>query len=820
MSEGATQHGNLPPGLGVSVSLVSAAALAYEILLTRLFAIIQWHHFAYMIISVALLGYGAAGTMVSLFRPRLEQRLAPVFASAAAAFGVTSMGCFLLAQALPFNALEFLWDVRQPLWLLAMYMLLFVPFFLAAVCVCLAFTRYATQARRVYAFDLMGAAFGSLGVIFALFALQPATVLACVAALGLIAAALFWLSAGGRPRAMALAPLTLAVVALVAAQTPVGQLRMSQYKSLSKALEVMGAEVRAERSSPLGQLTVVESNAVPFRHAPGLSLNAPQPPPDQLAVFTDGEGFSALNRHDGSRETLVYVDYLTSALPYHLIGTPRVLVLGAGAGTDVLQALYHRAATVDAVELNPQMADLVEREFGEFSGRPYSRPGVSLHIAEARGFAVTSRNQFDVIQLGLLDAFGASAAGLYALSESYLYTVEALQRYFMRLRPGGYLAMTRWVDLPPRDALKLFATAVVALEKENVRDPGARLAMIRNWNTATLIVKNGELTPQDVARLREFCTSRGFDLVWHPGMRAADADAFNRLQRPYFHEGAVALLGGQRADFIERYKFNIAPATDDRPYFFNFFRWKTLPELLQLRDRGGLPLLDWGYPLLIATLVQALVLGAALILLPLARLRSPGARIGAAVGWRTAAYFAALGTGFMFVEIAFIQKFVLFLSHPLYAVAVVLFAFMLCAGLGSLLSQHLAKGVAPGLVLLVPPIAAIALMCGIYLIWLPAVIDALIVLPDAARIAITVLLILPLGLSMGMPFPLGLEALGARTPALVPWAWGINACTSVAGAVLASVLAIHAGFNAVLIVAVLLYASTLASFPATAVKRQ
>jgi hypothetical protein len=174
----------------------------------------------------------------------------------------------------------------------------------------------------------------------------------------------------------------------------------------------------------------------------------------------------------------------------------------------------------------------------------------------------------------------------------------------------------------------------------------------------------------------------------------------------------------------------------------------------------------------------------------------------------------------MFVEIAFIQKFVLFLSHPLYAVAVVLFAFLLYAGLGSLLSRKLAKAAAPGIVLLLLPVAAIVLLCGIYLVWLPGFVDALIALPDAARIAITVLLILPLGLSMGMPFPLGLEALEARTPALVPWAWGINACASVAGAVLASVLAIHAGFNAVLMVAVVLYASTLASFPETAVKRQ
>ncbi|HYN27139.1 MAG TPA: SAM-dependent methyltransferase, partial [Burkholderiales bacterium] len=470
------------------------------------------------------------------------------------------------------------------------------------------------------------------------------------------------------------------------------------------------------------------------------------------------------------------------------------------------------------VELNPQMADLVEREFGEFSGRPYSRPGVHLHIAEARGFAAASRAHYNVIQLGLLDAFGASTAGLYALNESYLYTVEALQRYLMRLRPGGYLAITRWVDLPPRDALKLFATAVVALEKGGVRDPGARLAMIRNWNTATLIAKNGELTPQDVARLREFCRSRGFDLVWHPGMRPADADVYNRLQQPYFHEGVVALLGGQRADFIERYKFNIAPATDDRPYFFHFFRWKALPELLQLRDRGGMPLLDWGYPLLIATLVQALVLGAALILVPLARSRDLGLDARAGVRWRTVAYFAALGAGFIFVEMAFIQKLVLFLSHPLYAVAVVLFAFLLFAGLGSMLSRKLAKAAAPRVTLLLLPVAAIVLLCAIYLVWLPGFVDALIALPDAAKIAITMLLIFPLGLSMGMPFPLGLEALSVRVPALVPWAWGINACAAVAGAVIAAVLAIHAGFSVVLIAAVVLYGSTLLSFPTTAMK--
>lgn len=803
----------LPLALGLALALVSAAALAYEILLTRLFSIIQWHHFAYMMISVALLGYGAAGTAVTLLRARLEPHFVATFAAAAGAFGVTAVACFLAAQRLPFNALEFLWDWRQPLWLLAIYLLLFVPFFFAAICVCLTFTRFAAQAHRTYSFDILGGAAGSLGVILALYAMSPATVLGCVAAAALSAAACVWWFAGERPRLAAALPIALAVIIVLAMQTPLAQLRVSEYKQLSQALNVMGARVVAERSSPLGLVTVVESPEAPLRHAPGLSLSAPNEPPAQLGVFTDGDGLSALIRFDGRLESLNYLDYLTSALPYHLARKPHVLVLGAGAGGDVLQALYHRAARVDAVELNPKVVDLVERQFAGFSGRPYSQPGVSLHIGEARGFVAAGRERYDIIQVALLDSFGASSAGLHALSESFLYTVEAMQRFMAHLAPDGVLSITRWVNLPPRDTLKLFATAVVALERDGVRDPAARIVLIRSWKTATLVVKNGEVTTEDIARLREFCRLRGFDLVWYPGMHPEEADRYNRLDRPYFHEGAVALLGPQRDNFIERYKFDIAPATDDRPYFFNFFRWKTLPELLRLKDRGGLPLLEWGYPLVVATFAQALLVSAVLILLPLVwshRAKPEDRRAGRL---RTAAYFAALGTGFMFVEIAFIQKFVLFLSHPLYAVAVVLFAFLLSAGLGSMASQRVARLVRGELAPIALPVIAIVLLIAGYLLALPGMFETLIGLPDAVRIALTVLLILPLGMCMGMPFPLGLQALSAQAPQLVPWAWGINACTSVTGAVLATLLAIHLGFTSVLCAAAALYVLAVAVFP-------
>ena len=342
----------------------------------------------------------------------------------------------------------------------------------------------------------------------------------------------------------------------------------------------------AERSSPLGVITVVESPLVPFRHAPGLSLNAPGEPPAQLGVFVDGDGPSALLRYDGRREPLAYLDYLTSALPYHLLAHPRVLVLGAGAGADVLQAIAAARASVDAVELNPQMIDLVERDFADFSGRPYSATGVRVHVAEARGFVARHRGRFDLIEVALLDAFGASSAGLYALSESYLYTVEALEAYLDRLEPGGMLAITRWIDLPPRDVLKLFGTAAAALERRGVAAPGRQLALVRSWKTVTLLVKNGAFTPAEIAALEEFCRERSFDADYYPGMRPEQANRYNVLDASYFHDGALALLGPEREAFVERYKFAIAPATDDRPHFFHFFRWRTLPELLALKSAG------------------------------------------------------------------------------------------------------------------------------------------------------------------------------------------------------------------------------------------
>ena len=492
-----------------------------------------------------------------------------------------------------------------------------------------------------------------------------------------------------------------------------------------------------------------------------------------------------------------------------------MLVLGAGAGGDVLQALYHAASAVDAVELNPDVIGLVQQTFGAFSGRPYTSPGVQVHVGEARGFVAATRNRYDLIQIALIDGFGASSAGLYALAESYLYTVESLQAYLGRLAPGGYLSITRWVALPPRGTLKLAGMTALALERSGVADPGRRLALLRSWNTATLLVKNGDFTPEDIARLREFCRLRSFDLDWYPGIRPEEANRYNRLDQSWFHDGIEAMLGPQRAEFIERYKFNIAPATDDRPYFFHFFRWRTLPELLRLKGQGGLPLLEWGYPLVVATLAQAVLASIALILAPLWLLRRRRRGRSRRRTWlRGAGYFAAIGIAFMFVEIAFIQKFTLFLSHPLYSIAVVLFAFLLSAGLGSRMSDRLSTAAPPRVPPVAWPVAAIAGLSLGYIWLLPAALPAFAAWPDAGTDRLVGGVDLSAGLRDGDALPDGLER--ARCHGRAAGALGVGhqrMCLG-SGAVLATLLAIHVGFNAVLLAAVALYVAAVACWPA------
>ena len=267
----------------------------------------------------------------------------------------------------------------------------------------------------------MGAGLGAFAIVAALFALTPADALLAIGSLGFLAAALgSWDRSLGRPVAavMVLAALVLPAVWPLGWAVP----QPSPYKELSLALRVPGTQVIAELSSPLGRLTVARSPTVPFRHAPGLSLAARTVPPEQLGVFTDGGAMTAITRYDGNPGPIAYLDFQSAALPYHVLESPRVLILGAGGGADVLLSRLHGARAIDAVELNPQMVDLVQSDFAEFAGGIYASPGTRIHVAEARSFVAATDRRFELIQVALLDSFSAAAAGMHALNENTLYT--------------------------------------------------------------------------------------------------------------------------------------------------------------------------------------------------------------------------------------------------------------------------------------------------------------------------------------------------------------------------------------------------------------
>jgi hypothetical protein len=795
----------VPPPLPlVAISLVSAGAIGYEVLLIRLYAIGQWHHLAYMVISIALLGYGASGSFLALARGWLLRHFLTAWQANAALFGLTAAFGYTLAREVAINPFELAWDPLQALRLSWTYLLLMVPFFCAANCVGLAFMGFGGQAGKVYRYDLLGAGLGAAAAIGLLFAMPPWQALKLLIVLGLAAAAIAELGSEARTRrrrALVLALCGLLVAGLIpgSAFTP----RLSEYKGLSYALRAPGAEVLHDGSSPLGQVTLVRSPEVPFRHAPGLSLNSPATLPEQLGLFVDGDAMTAIARVDGGARGLAYLDYTLEAAPYHLLARPSVLILGAGGGAPVLLARSHSAGRIEVAEFDPAVTALLRGRFADFAGRIYDPERTTVYATDARGALAVAGSGYDLIQLSL---GGAAAGGFGSLQETYAITVEAVAGYLGRLEPGGILVLGAALDLPPRTALKLFATALAALVQMEVAAPGERLALLRGFNAVTLLVKKGAaFAPGELGALRRFAAARAFDLAYTPGMTRDEANHFNVLDEPYLYDGARALLGPGRAEFLADYKFDLRPARDDRPYFFDFFKWRSLPELLALGRRGAMPLIEWGYLILLATLVQAVAVSLVLILLPLA-VRRGRAPAGRGRG-RVAAYFLLLGLAFLFVEIAFIQRLTLFLGHPLYAVAVVLAAFLVFAGLGAGVSPRLAARLPHGgrVSALEAAVAAIAAIALVYLAALAPVTGFLITLPLEFKLPLALAAIAPLAFCMGMPFPLGLARVGREAPALVPWAWGINGCASVVSAVLAALLAIEFGFSAVVALAVALY---------------
>jgi hypothetical protein len=419
---------------------------------------------------------------------------------------------------------------------------------------------------------------------------------------------------------------------------------------------------------------------------------------------------------------------------------------------------------------------------------------------EARGYLASNRSTFDLIQVPPMGASGASGAGVHATAESYLYTIEAFSAMLDRLRQAGVLSVTRWVRTPPRDGLRIFDTAISSLRSRGL-DPSPRLAMIRNLATVTVLIFLKPITPEEAQVIRTFCRQRGFDLGYLPDMKESEADQYQILDRPYYFEAAQALLGPRREAYLRNYIFDVRAATDDRPYFHHFLKWRNLPRLRE--QLGGLSpaFFEVGYLMLLAALVQTLLLAAALILLPLA----PGRRLLRSIPRKapTLAYFLLLGVGFMLLEMGFLQKLILYLADPIYSAAAVIGGFLVFSGLGSQLSSYW-----PGRLQQIVLLAASAVVClgGAYLFGMDHWLTLTQGKSQLVKFVIAAATIAPLAFAMGHLFPTGLRQVGTSSPALVPWAWAVNGFASVVATVAAPLLAMNVGFSRLVVMAIGCYA--------------
>ena len=766
----------------LSVALLSASLVAFEVTLLRVFSISLWYHFAYLILSVAMLGLGASGTLLSIVQPRpgAADRL---FAPLALGTAVAELGGLAAALQVSFEPFMIVWAPKEALWLMAFYFFLGVPFGLGGAALGLALIGWR-RVGIIYFSDLMGGGLGALSTTLLLFWLEPLQVVGPVA----IAAALAATVAASRKR-LALLSLLAALIAPVAASL-IPQ-KSSPYKGLATALTAVGSERRAHAISPLAVVDAVAGPTV--RYAPGLSLEFAGDIPPQIGLFADGDQLGSITQAKDS--DLTFLDYMTSALPYRLAPPdPSVLVLGAGGGIEVLSALHHGARRVVAVELDENVANMVGDVLREHSGALYDHPAVEVRLAEARRFIETGSERFDVISISLLDSFASSASGVQAASESYLYTVEALDAALGRLSPTGVLALTRWVKTPPRDVPRVFHTAVAALESRGVSSPGDHLVGIRSWATATLLVTASPVSVANAETVREFSEARSFDRFWHPGLTPEDTNRHHVLPEPFYAHSAREILSPRRSDFLRDYPFQLEPAVDDRPYFFNFFRWDTLPSLVAEMGLQWIPFVEWGYVILLAVLAQATVASIGLVLAPL--ILVPDFRRPEYGRSKVALYFGCLGLGYLFLEIALIQKFTLFLSYPVLSATTVIASMLVFSGLGSLVSHRFPLSAVA---------AGIAILAFIYALALNPVLSILLEVRDAARVLIATILLAPIAFLMGMPFPCGLEQVKTKAAPLAPWAWAVNGCASVLAPPLATLLAMSFGFRAVMVSAAALY---------------
>ncbi len=796
--------------VGLGITLVSAAMLMTEIILTRLFSVTIGFHFAFLAISVALFGIGAASLLVHV----VQDRLSPALTESMLAYGAVVLGTVIVAADLVFILTPPNWNQGVSSYFATSTGHLFLafctaaaPFLVGGFVVSLAITRYSRSIHSIYFFDLVGAGAGCLLVIPALQLLGAPLALVLVAAVAAAGGLAFSRGATARGGIVLgwAPPTAIAVLLALIAVEPITDLFRIR---AAKGRDLTEEYVEFNRWNSFSMVTVLGAEPGESRRFPGwgLSHHYRGSLPDQKILLIDMGALTALTGFNGDLNSVDHLLHDLSAFAYHIRPehTKEVCVLGAGGGRDVLSALSAGAEHVTGVEINPLIVEGVVRgDLRDFVGGIYDRPDVTILVDDGRGFIRSTDKKFDLIQISMIDTSAATAAGAYSLTESSLYTVEAFEDYMAHLKPGGLLSVAA-VSAPVVDAGARLASMGWRVLRKIGADPALNVVAIstpwlhREHHTMrNVIVKKEPFTEDELKIVRQTSRRLGFQQSYLPGEPLAEASWIGRILHATSERDLARRISGWHLD--------VSPSTDDRPFFFYQNHLDDAWPIIGLgTTRHPKGVVGMGLPMLLGVAVVALGMAIVFLVVPFLLAREQ-VRTGKGRAAWDLGYVACLGLGFMFVEIALIQKFTLYLGFPSATLAVVLLVVLTSGAIGSRLfgrvpTQKRRRWLAAALVAL-----AILLIA----LWQTGIAGTLLGAttgwPVTGRAALTALLLAPIGLLLGMPLPAGLFAVSSRAASRIPWLWAINSATSVLGSVSATIFSMHIGISFTLWIGIALY---------------
>lgn len=776
----------------VGLFLVTLATLMQQILLTRIFSVTMWYHFAFMAISVVMFGM-TVGAIIVYLRPRVfTTESAPrQLASHAFFYAVSTIVSFIVYLQIPF-----LGDTSPQgiAYLTLSYVVIAVPFVFSGIVVSIALTKFPRYVSRLYAADLIGAATGCVVLVYTLeLVADGPTAVLVVAAIGAASAYAFTLALpDGRMRTAAMVATAFFAVG---AAVHTGLVRVD--RPLIRIAKMRGVENvgnRYVRWNSFSRVHVVGDPNTP-RAPEGWGLSDKTVPPDfkipQLSMAIDVWAGTMITQFDGQNlAPLSFLKEDVTNLAHYIRRDGDVFVIGVGGGRDVLSALVFDQKSVTGVEINENVLRATNDVFGDFSGHLDRHPKVEFAVDEARSYITRSDERYDIIQISLIDTWAATAAGAFVLSENSLYTVEAWQTFLQSLKPRGVLSVSRWYYTHrPGEMYRITTLAREALRRIGVTNPRDHVIIARaplasgmpgrfGNGIGTIMVSPDPFSDEDVATLEREVSRLGFELSLTP--ESAENEVFERI-----------LTDEDLTEFLDSLPIDVSAPTDDKPFFFQMLRFrdfaKPLTDSLLDPNRVNLQAIRMlGLLLLLVTALTILC-----IIVPLA-LSSGFKQLKGSLPLLV--YFLGIGFGFMFVEISQMQRLMVFLGHPTYALSVVLFTLLLGGGLGSYLTDRLppsSSGDSRRIALVMVVVSLVVF--GLVTQW---VVESLDGATTAIRIAAAASILLSMGLFMGMPFPIGIGAAAGRAESLTPWLWGINGAASVMCTVLATVVALTWGISA------------------------